>query len=86
MCMYFQAAILSARSTFIYIDISMFVHMYTYIYIYMHMLTLPIDPRDLPLFESTAVEVLSVQHQPSTFVDADIRENRVLLKARHLCS
>ena len=37
-----------------------------------------------PLFESIVGEVLSVQYQPSTFVDADIRNNSVPLAAVHL--
>ena len=37
-----------------------------------------------PIFESTVGEVLFAQHQPSTFVDADIRNISVPLTAVHL--
>ena len=58
-----------------------------YMYIYIRLkcsAARPLNSCVSPLFESTVGEVLSVQHQPSTFVDAAIRNIRVPLSAAHL--
>ena len=64
---------------------------YVCMYIYIYMLAPPQLTRTTsecvsPVLESTVGEVLSVQHQPSIFVVAHIRKNRVLPKAPHCFS